>query len=406
MTTRAVTPSTVREGSSKGRARRAPGKRGGAREGAGTHGGERRREVVALPAVAQRALTAEGGRRETEISRVSAALGAVVGELDQMRRVEPNVLTKRYLAETEVRKLKEQLGVLEAERVAERLAAKKGGDASRASSNPTPPPPSRPASRASTAPTGNGTRKYNSVDSKKRAVRKLRQFLALYPAEAQAELIAKSIVVDGRGAKSLISVSLVKSLLSSPRMARHMKEHAENILTEARDHIMKQVLSAENFVSAHRLLKLSYRKLEWLRRLLSHDGSTPRVMHPKYDTHVPSNASIPSMRSHEAAILKDRGGIQQQEDGCGAVCEDLDRTLSVGIAIRARRGELASAGTPDDPHVYVWAGDGFQARKKNGKWVQLGAILASTTTLNQSPTDSRYILSYKGGSPMILLTLD
>ena len=108
---------------------------GGAREGTGKPSGERRREVVALPAVAQRALTAEGGRRETEISRVSAALGAVVGELDQMRRVEQKAQDKRKHAEGEVSKLKEQLGVLEAERVAERLAAKKGGDASRASSN-------------------------------------------------------------------------------------------------------------------------------------------------------------------------------------------------------------------------------------------------------------------------------
>ena len=70
MTMRAVTPLAIREGSSKMRQRRrlGGGGSGGAREGTGKPSGERRREVVALPAVAQRALTAEGGRRETEIS--------------------------------------------------------------------------------------------------------------------------------------------------------------------------------------------------------------------------------------------------------------------------------------------------------------------------------------------------
>ena len=42
-------------------------------------------------------------------------------------------------------------------------------------------------------------RNYNSVRSKVRAVGKLRSFLQLYPADSQADVVARAIVVDGRG---------------------------------------------------------------------------------------------------------------------------------------------------------------------------------------------------------------
>ena len=103
-------------------------------------------------------------------------------------------------------------------------------------------------------------------------------------------------------------------------------------------------------------------------------------------------------------MLEREGGVLQQEDGRGAVCEDLDRTLCQGIAHKAARGELASRGTKDDPHIYMWAGDGFMARKK-GKWVQLGAILMTTTCLNQSPADSRFVMAYAGGEDYDVLNI-
>jgi hypothetical protein len=183
-----------------------------------------------------------------------------------------------------------------------------------------------------------------------------------------------------------------------------MKEHAEVILAEARTHMMQKVFSASNVTTARRLLRLSYRKLEWLRRLLSHDGKEPRVMHPQYATHVPSLASIPALKADEADLLKQQGGVSQQEDGRGAVCEDLDRSLSQAIAQKAQRGELASRGTLEDPHIFMWAGDGFMARKR-GKWVQLGAILMTTTCLNQSPSDSRFVLAYQGGEDYDVLNI-
>jgi hypothetical protein len=226
----------------------------------------------------------------------------------------------------------------------------------------------------------------------------------LYPEKDRPDLIARAIVVDGRGKKCGISVSLVKELLATPRMATAMKAHAESILVAARDHMQASMLSAANFTAARRLLRLSYRKLEWLRRLLTHDGKKPRVMHPKYDTSVPANPSIPAMKADEAELLRQEGGVTQQEDGCGAVCEDLDRTLCQGIARAHARGELASTGGLVDPHIYLWAGDGFLARKKS-KWVQLGAILVSQTTLNQSPNDSRFVLNYRGGEDYDVLNI-
>ena len=52
----------------------------------------------------------------------------------------------------------------------------------------------------------------------------------------------------------------------------------------------------------------------------------------------------------------------------------------------------------------MWAGDGFMARKK-GKWVQLGAILMTTTCLNQSPADSRFVMAYAGGEDYDVLNI-
>ena len=265
------------------------------------------------------------------------------------------------------------------------------------------PAPRGPAPAPTPTPTP-GARAGGSLSSRKRAARTIRQHLKLYPEAAHADILARVIVVDGRGKGRGISVSLVKQLLANPHMAVHMKNHGESILAAAKAHMQSHVFSATNFTTARRLLRLSYRKLEWLRRLLSHDGRTPRLMHPDFDESVPSLPCVPAMRSDEHALLEREGGICQQVDGAGAVCEDLDRTLCQGIALKAQRGELASTGTREDPHIYLWGGDGFMARKKS-KWVQLGAILISTTSLNQSPTDSRFVMAYRGGEDYDVLNI-
>ena len=259
--------------------------------------------------------------------------------------------------------------------------------------DPTPVPVPVPVPVPAPAPK---LRKYDSESSKKRAVRKLRSFLQLYPSESQADLLARAVVVDGRGRKSGLSVGLVKELLRSPRMKYEMKEFAETVLQGARTHMMQAVYSADNFTNARRLLRLSYRKLQWLRRLFSHKGKSKRVMHPEYDTAVPVFPSVPDMKADEADMLAAHGGIDQQDDGRGAVCDDLDRTLCKAIARAHARGELVSTGEGEDVHVFMWAGDGFMARKKS-KWVQLGVILSSITVLNQSPNDSNFVMNYEGG---------
>ena len=170
-------------------------------------------------------------------------------------------------------------------------------------------------------------------------------FLKLYPAESQADLVARAIVVDGRCKESGLSVGLVQQLLSTPRMKRIMVQHSEAILMGAREHMMQHVFSASNLVSARRLLRLSFRKLQWLRRLLSHDGKNRRVMHPDYQTSVSVFSSIPEMQSDEQSIVEEHGGVTQQEDGRGAVCDSLDRTICQAIANAHKVGQLASQGT-------------------------------------------------------------
>ena len=91
-------------------------------------------------------------------------------------------------------------------------------------------------------------------------------------------------------------------------------------------------------------------------------------------------------------------------DGRGAVCEDLERVLCSAIASAFERDVLASDESEEDPHIFMWGGDGFMARKKS-KWVQLGVILCSTTSLNQSPNDSRFVLNYAGGEEYDVLSI-
>lgn len=187
-------------------------------------------------------------------------------------------------------------------------------------------------------------------------------------------------------------------------MAVTMRKYAEELLAAARKHMMDTALSAGSFVAARRLLRLSYRKLQWLRRLLSHDGKEPRVMHPKYSTRVPVNPSIPEMKVEEASMLESEGDITQQEDGFGAHCADLDRAISKAIGVRAVRGELSRSGSESERHIIIWAGDGFMARKKS-KWVQFGVIVGSVTGMNQSPSDVRFVMNYRGGEEYDVLNI-
>ena len=106
-------------------------------------------------------------------------------------------------------------------------------------------------------------------------------------------------------------------------MKYEMKEFAESVLQGARTHMMQAVYSADNFTNARRLLRLSYRKIQWLRRLFSHKGKSKRVMHPEYDTAVPVFPSVHDMKADEADMLAAHGDIDQQDDGRGAVCDRL-----------------------------------------------------------------------------------
>ena len=347
--------------------------------------------LVAMPAGHGIALARIPSREEValraENKRLNTALGVLQGKWDAMARHEQQAIAARTTALQR-----------EADALHELACANTQIAHLRAVAAPAPVP------AAATAPPAPKKRDYNSESSRKRAVRKLRKFLQLYPDESQADLVARAIVVDGRGKESGLSVGLVKQLLSAPRMKRAMVEHAEAILARAREHMMQNVFSASNMVTARRLLRLSDRKLQWLRRLLSHTGTERRVMHPEYDTSVPVLPSIPEMKADEQSIVDEHGGVTQQEDGKGATCESLPRVLCQAIANAHKQGTLSSAGTESDPHIFMWGGDGFLARK-NSKWCQLGVILCSTRALNQSPNDSRFVMAWKGGEDYDILNI-
>ena len=123
---------------------------------------------------------------------------------------------------------------------------------------PTPTPTPAPAPNPAPAPK---LRKCDTHASRAQAVKKLRMLLQLYPAESQADLVARAVVLDRRGREVGLSPSLAKDLLRSPRMAVTMQQYAEELLTRAREHMMSHVFSASSFVAASRLLRLSGRKL-------------------------------------------------------------------------------------------------------------------------------------------------
>ena len=381
---------------------------GGKREGSGQ---KSKRGVDSYSAAADVAAVRIGVRGTFTRSAENASQCALIGELKAgwgaMQREVQQKAAKEITKESKaclVRKLAEanaRIAVLESEAAAAHPASRPTPNPVTASNprlrGPTPTPAPTPAPEPK-------QRKYNSYVTRMRAVKKLRMFLGLYPPEAHADLVARAIVVDGRGKKSGISVSLVRDLFANPRMAVHMKAYAEDILTRAKEHMQTAVFSAANFTSARRLCRLSYRKLGWLRRLLSHNGKTSRLMLPPYSTCVPMMPSVPAMKYDEQSMLDAHGGIVQQEDGRGAVCEDLERVLCSAIEYAHTRGVLASDGSEADPHIFMWGGDGFMARKKS-KWVQLGVILCSTTSLNQSPVDSKFVLNYAGGEDYDVLSI-
>ena len=359
------------------------GKRGGSRSGAGRPPVKGLAELPPGVAAACVREAERGGAGESvcelraQLKVASAQCGELQAKLDCLTKTTGDAIRFRRHVEGKLAAAHVQITELE--------------NAAAAASVPPPPSPPAPPPPAPPPPEPPPLREYKSDSSKHRAVAKHRRFLRQYPAECHADLIARTIIVDGRGKQVGISVSLVKELLSTPRMARPMKEYAESILRGAREHMMKAVFSAENFTSARRLLRLSYRKLEWLRRLLSHDGKSKRAMHPDYGTTAPMLPSIPAMKLDEAEVLRDYGGVIQQDDGRGAFCEDLERTLCQTISHTHSQGELTTTGTKTDPHIAMWAGDGFMARKK-GKWVQLGVILCSTVagiTIESPPAPRR-----------------
>ena len=263
------------------------GKRGGSRAGAGKPPNSvntKRTEATSLvpPAtLAPRTHLARGGSEAAQEDLHMRA--CTINAADQQHRLLQTVRSRekqrkdeRVVAlEAEVKALREKIAEL-APAAPEPNPVKPNPVSSvEAVTDPDPDPDPEPKYR-----------KCVSGVSKKRAARRLRNVLCEYPPADRPDLLARVIVADGRGKGCGISVSLVKELLATPRMARHMKEHAEVILAEARTHMMQKVFSASNLTTARRLLRLTYRKLEWLRRLLSHDGKKPRVMHPQYATHA------------------------------------------------------------------------------------------------------------------------
>ena len=374
------------------RIRKGKSKRGGARENAGRTPA---RTLAKFPEGHAAACVREEIAREQTLREENKSLRTRLGKLesgwDCMVRNTKDAVKNRGSLKKQLEEAQETITELQARSIPVPTPA------------PYLPPRAAPVPTPESKPTP--LRPYSSDSSKKRAVRKLRVFLRLYPADCQVDLVARAIVVDGRAGKNAhLGAGFVKALLAHPRMATNMKQHAEAILKRAREHMMQTALSPDNFVAARRLLRMSYRKLMWLRRLLSHAGKKAHVMHPDYDTCVPVNPSVPAMAAYEKRTFDEMGGVVKQEDRRGAVCEDLDRVLCQTIARAYLAGELVSTGEGNDNHIFMWGGGGFLARKK-GKWVQLGVILCSTSSMNQSPQDSQFVMNFAGGEDFDILNI-
>ena len=167
--------------------------------------------------------SAENASQCALIGELKAGWGAMQREVQQKAAKEITKESKACL----VRKLAEanaRIAVLESEAAAAHPASRPTPNPVTASNprlrGPTPTPAPTPAPEPK-------QRKYNSYVTRMRAVKKLRMFLGLYPPEAHADLVARAIVVDGRGKRCGISVSLVRELFANPRMAVHMKAYAE-----------------------------------------------------------------------------------------------------------------------------------------------------------------------------------
>ena len=241
----------------------------------------------------------------------------------------------------------------------------------------------------------------NTAGKRKYAISKLNTLLEKYQVADQIELLA-SVLVSRK--KSDESIASLKQLLEHKACMRVLHEHSESVLSAARTHMMKDAFSVENGTAARILLKLSSRKLSWMRRLFSFNGAIPRQMLPGFNTLVPSLPSHTQMKLDAQNILDEVGGVHQQGDGQATEIQNLDRTLCQALALRARSGVLASKGTEDDKHTIIWAGDGFMGRKKS-KVVQVGTVIGSVTTLNQSPNDVQFILAYKGAESYDVLNI-
>ena len=190
------------EGKGKGKGKGKGNNRGGRRPNAGrptgaTTGARRSDPVITIPQHAERTQPVRGGEDKEAVHiralqhNASAGQDAIIihqaSRARGAERREEKVRAELAESELTVSRLRGEVAAATAA-CAEAVANVKAG-----ASHPTRPTPS-PAPEPELRP-------YNSDTSKKRAVRKLRSFLQLYPADSQADLVARAIVVDGRGSE-------------------------------------------------------------------------------------------------------------------------------------------------------------------------------------------------------------
>ena len=152
--------------------------------------------------------------------RLRKGLGSVAHELVQNRANKAQACRQVQALQTELRckqtEIKELSEALAAAAATSAAAATAAAPARARAAIASAAAAAAATAAAAAAPADPQIREYKSESSKGRAASKLRRFLRLYPAESQADLVARAVVVDGRGKKCGISVGLVKELLANP----------------------------------------------------------------------------------------------------------------------------------------------------------------------------------------------
>jgi hypothetical protein len=185
-------------------------------------------------------------------------------------------------------------------------------------------------------------------------------------------------------------------------------KHALKLIHQARDlrcaqHLQGVVFSVHKSSVIRVLLRMSGRGWEWARSVFKwkhgeKKGEKKREMMASDSTvPAPELPSVKKMLEAERKEIAASGtGNLQHLDGQGSYCENPEVLLLAAIEAEGTADNLRTAGTAEDPHVIITAGDGCRGYQST-TWVRVGWIIATTKGSNQSTRHVHDWLAYKGG---------